>query len=202
MLKRSLILLISSLVFLSCGKQGEKLPFIGPKEVIDGDTIYYHAPDYKFTNQDSEGVTNDTYKGKVYAMNFFFSSCPLQCPMITSNLMTVHEELKGIPNFQMVSVTLDPEFDTEEKLTIYADGYEIDTRYWDFLRADENYTYRFMNDGMYQPGGKNPNEPGGIGHSANVVLVDQEGRLRSYYDGRKPEALQQLISDVKLLVND
>jgi len=147
MLKGYYLITIISLFAFSCSNEHRKVPFSGPSEVVNGDTVRYVIPSFEFENQDKEIVTNKSYEGKVYAMNFFFSSCPLQCPMVTSNLTAVHEEFKGNEKVMLVSVTLDPESDTPEKLKKYAvEGYEIDTEFWDFLRAGENYTFRFMNE--------------------------------------------------------
>ena len=201
MQKRFFLLLITSVLFISCSKTQREVPFKGPKEIVGDDTVYYHIPDFEFRNQDSVVITNDSYKGKVYAINFFFTSCPTQCPTITSNLLALHEEFKGNDQVKLVSVTLDPEFDTEEKLRIYAkEGFGIDTKYWDFLRADENYTFRIMNGGFFQSGAQGKDEQGDIGHSSNIVLIDQEGRLRIYYDALKKEDLEELSEDIKTLL--
>ena len=203
MRKEFFLLLISSVLIVSCSTNKREVPFSGPFNVVNGDTIRYVVPQFKFENQDKVSVNNDSYLGKVYAMNFFFSACPVQCPMVTNNLTVVHNEFKGNDQVMLVSVTLDPESDTPKRLKKYAvEGYGIDTKYWDFLRAGENYTFSFMNNSFFQPGAKDEKEQGGIGHSANVVLVDQEGRFRSWYDGREPDELEQLVTDIKTLLNE
>ena len=65
--------LLLTLFVASCGLPGsDKLPILGERDVVDGDTIYHTIPDFEFVNQDSQRVTNTTFENKVYIADFFF----------------------------------------------------------------------------------------------------------------------------------
>ena len=191
-------------VIVSCSQDNSRVPFKGPITIdSNGDTAFYEVPDYNFLDQDSILISKKSNLGKVCAINFFFTACPTQCPIITHNLNSiVHQEFQGNSNVISLSITLDPEYDTQGVLKRYASEYKIDTDYWKFLRADDLYTFKFMNKALYQPGAKDANEPGGIGHSANVVLVDRYGRMRDFYSGESIDELDKLVDDIYKLLKE
>ncbi|HRA74025.1 MAG TPA: SCO family protein, partial [Flavobacterium sp.] len=78
----------------------EKLTKIGP------------APKFELVNQDNIKINNETYKGKVYVLEFFFSTCPTICPKMNQSMLQIEKTFFGNPNFGIVSITIDPEHDT------------------------------------------------------------------------------------------
>lgn len=95
----NLIAIFSPLMLLlSCQEKEKRLPILGPKEVQASsgtgvpDTVYYTIPDFTFTNQDSQQVTPETFKGKIYVADFFFTSCPSICPIMKSQMLRVFEK--------------------------------------------------------------------------------------------------------------
>ena len=147
-------------------------------------------------------TTNKDLKGKIHVMAFFFTSCPGTCPVITGNLLALHQKFKDNENVHIVSVSIDPNNDTFARLKEYANGYGIDTKSWSFLRGDEAYTHDFMEQRLYQSVVKDKNVPGGFDHSSNVLLVDKEGRLRSFYEGTDKSQIDVLIKDVASLLEN
>jgi protein SCO1/2 len=180
----------------------EKIGFTGPYEIKNGDTIRFQIPDFEFYNQDSIPFNNKTLEGKVYAMSFFFTSCPGMCPKITGNLTALHEHFKDNKDVQIASISIDPNYDNCQKLKIYSKGFQVDNTRWNFLRNDEAYTHDFIQKKLYQSVVKDPNVPGGFDHSSKVLLVDQKGRLRKFYDGLKSEEIDQLIHDIELVLDE
>ena len=204
MLKKLLLIISSTLLFIACTKK-EPLGFSGPPQILekeDGttDTIPYAIPPFTFIDQDSSIVTNETLKGTNHVVFFFFATCPLQCPLITENLLThVYSEHKNTENFKIVSISLDPEYDNCQILKEYAASREIDTKKWLFLKGDEDATYELMNKGFFLAGGKNEKAAGGIDHSTRVALIDKNGYLRQWYKGENIPALKQLAKDINRL---
>lgn len=200
MLRISFVLISSLVLLVSCQQEQREIGFNGPIEVINQDTVPYVVPAFSFHNQDSVIFGSKELAGKLYAINFFFATCPLQCPMITNNLTAIHEEFKGNDQFQLVSVTLDPDYDHCKRLKQYAQGYGIETAYWSFLKGTEKQTFDLMQKGFYQAVVKDENIPGGIDHSARVILVDEKGRLRKWYNGLKPKELEEMRKDINYLL--
>ena len=79
----------------------------------------HEIPDFTFVNQDRKIVTNDNLKGNIYVANFFFTSCPTICPVMTKNMAYLQRELNQYNNIRFLSHTVDPTNDTPEKMQYY-----------------------------------------------------------------------------------
>src|SRR5690606_13296483 len=90
-------------------------------------------PEFSFTNQNGKTITNESYKGKVYVVEFFFSTCPSICPIMNRNMKKLQDAFYGNPNFGIASFTIDPKTDTPEVLKIYAENYGATHPNWHFL---------------------------------------------------------------------
>ena len=194
-----LIMSFSLVTFFACS-ESEPVGFTGPSEIVDGDTLRFKIPAFEFYNQDSVLTTNQAFEGKIYVMAFFFSSCPGVCPVITGNLTAVHQAFKDNEKVRLASISIDPTYDNCERLRTYAEGFDIDTKHWFFLKKDEAYTHDFMQKRLYQSVVKDPNAPGGFDHSSRVLLIDEQGRLRKFYEGTDKKEIKQLIEDIETLL--
>ncbi len=140
------------------------------------------VPEFAFINQDSLLITNHDYKGKVYVIDFFFTSCPTICPKMTSNLVYLQNELKGYDNFGVASFTINPKRDTPRILKKYTENYQITDPDWHLLTGDREDLYDLANAGFNIYAAENPEVPGGFEHNGYFALIDQEGYIRSRYD--------------------
>ncbi|MFZ1495482.1 MAG: SCO family protein, partial [Saprospiraceae bacterium] len=78
------------LMLIGCrSNQENKLPILGEKEVVNGDTVYHTIPDFSFINQDSQVITNKTFENQLYVVDFFFTSCPTICPKVTRQMLRI-----------------------------------------------------------------------------------------------------------------
>src|SRR5687767_3358850 len=91
------LICVLSFIIISCIKKEERLPIYGEREVKGSDTIYHTIASFKFVNQDSAFVTNETFKDKIYVTDFFFTSCRTICPIMKTQMLRVHEEIKNDP---------------------------------------------------------------------------------------------------------
>jgi protein SCO1 len=170
------------------------------------------VPDFSFTDQNGETITNRDYKGKVYIAEFFFTTCPSICPIMNRNMVTIQNEFYGNPNLGIASFTINPEFDTPEILKAYAESYKITNPDWHLLTGDKTEIYKLANTGFNLYVGEAPEVEGGFEHSGFFALIDQEGNIRSrydkngnpliYYDGLEAEGIQMLKEDIKLLLQN
>lgn len=170
------------------------------------------VPEFSFTNQNGETITNQDYKGKVYIAEFFFTTCPSICPIMNRNMVKIQNEFYGNPDMGIASFTINPEFDTPDILKAYAESYKITNPSWHLLTGDKTEIYELANTGFNLYVGEAAEVEGGFEHSGFFALIDQEGNIRSrydkngnpliYYDGLEAEGIQMLKEDIKLLLEN
>ena len=98
--------------------------------------VVKEVPRFSFTNQNGEKFSNNNFRDKVTILNFIFTSCTGPCPLMTSNMQKLYSNFKGTKEVQFVSVTVDPEVDTQERLKLEAEMIGVDNNQWQFLRSD------------------------------------------------------------------
>ncbi|WP_086477020.1 SCO family protein [Arenibacter amylolyticus] len=140
------------------------------------------VPEFAFVNQDSLMITNRDYDGKVYLVEFFFTSCPTICPIMNRNLVELQDEFKDFDNFGVASFTIDPENDTPEVLKTYAERYAVTNMDWHFLTGDMKDIYELANNGFNIFAAHMPDAPGGFEHAGLFALIDKNGYIRSRMD--------------------
>lgn len=140
------------------------------------------VPDFAFVNQDSLLITNNDYKGKVYVVEFFFTTCPTICPIMNQNLVEIQNEFKDFENFGVASFTINPEYDTPSVLKQYAEKYGVTNLNWHLMTGESKGIYDLANAGFNIFAKHSPDEPGGFEHSGMFALVDQQGFIRSRVD--------------------
>jgi|TARA_R110002033_G_scaffold23654_1_gene55913 protein SCO1/2 len=140
------------------------------------------VPPFAFMDQDSLLITNDDYKGKVYLVEFFFTTCPTICPIMNKNLIQIQNEFKDFENFGVASFTINPEYDTPGVLKEYAEDYGITNMDWHLLTGNLNDIYTLANTGFSIFAAEVPEAEGGFEHSGLFALVDKNGFIRSRVD--------------------
>lgn len=216
MLKHNLVLLAllsSVLVIWNCSSKKDdqkELPFLGFKQTeektVDGisvtDTIYHTIAPFSFIDQDGNSITNAQVKGKVYVADFFFTSCPTICPVMKSQMLRVYEKFKNHQDFQILSHSIDPTYDTQEVLKDYSVRLGIeDASTWHFLTGEQEKIFEIGQTSYLATAMEDKNEPGGFLHSGAFILIDQKGRIRGVYDGTKEDQVDRLIKDIPKLLN-
>lgn len=170
------------------------------------------VPSFELTNQDNKKISNKDYLGKVYVVEFFFSTCPTICPIMNKNMLGLQEKFYGNPNFGIASITINPEYDTPEVLKKHADELGVKNQNWHFLTGDKNYIHDLSKKGFNVYAGENNQAPGGFEHSGLFALVDKEGNIRCrndahgnpilYYDGIEDEGVKAISEDIKKLLEE
>ena len=155
---------------------GEPLSYLE----IDGEKK--KAPDFRFINQEGDTITNEDYKGKVYLVEFFFTTCPTICPIMNKNLLEIQDEFENRKDFGIASFTIDPTHDTPQVLAEYAEDYDITNPNWNLMTGDREKIYALANKGFGLYAGEDTDAAGGFAHQGMFALVDQEGYIRSRSD--------------------
>ena len=176
--------------------------------------VDYSIDDFSFINQDNDTITKDSLTGSIYVANFFFTSCPSICPIMTRNMSYLQDKLSVFPNIRFLSHTVDPVNDTPDKLKSYVNlmqqkNININLSNWDFVTGDKDKLYEsaanyFVNASV------DSLAPGGFLHSEYFILIDKQGRVRSgidkngnavgAYDGTNEVQMKDLINDINVLM--
>ena len=168
------------------------------------------APKFELTNQDNSKVSNDTYKGKVYVLEFFFTTCPSICPKMNLSMLEIEKTFFGNPNFGIVSITIDPNHDTPQVLKDHAKLLGVKSSNWNFLTGDKATIMDLSNKGFNLYAGENEKVSGGFEHSGLFALIDKDGNIRCrkdefgnpniYYDGLDKKGVRDIQEDIKILL--
>ncbi len=180
--------------------QNDKLLAIGP------------VPKFELINQDNKKISNFSYKGKVYVLEFFFTSCPTICPKMNQSMLAIENQFFGNPNFGIASISIDPETDSPKVLKNHLKLLGVKSSNWHFLTGDKNYIFNLANKGFNLYVGENSKANGGFEHSGLFALIDKNGIIRSrkdqygnpiiYYDGLDPKGVKEIQEDIKLLLKE
>lgn len=176
------------------------------------------VPSFSFENQNGVMITEKDYLGKVYVIEFFFTTCPTICPKMTYNLVQVQNAFKSFEEFGVASFTINPDHDTPEVLKSYAEEYGVTNPNWNLMTGNKEDIYNLANLGFNLFVDVENFE-----HSGNFALIDKNGYIRSrtdaygnpiiYYRGTvsekeqvndegEKEEISMLKEDIKKLLNE
>ena len=177
---------------------------------------YDKVPSFEFINQNGDTINNNTYKKKVFVVEFFFTTCPTICPLMNQKMLTIQEEFTDNPNFGIASISITPNTDTPKVLKEYTQSYGITHKNWHLLTGkSEETVYELSNKGFKLYTGINKDEAhGGFEHSGLFALVDKKGFIRSRRDSQGnpilyyraleetgfPDQIKELKEDIKILL--
>ena len=141
------------------------------------------VPRFQLTAQDSRPFGSNDLAGRVWLASFIFTRCQTNCAAITQCMTAIQSRTRNLePEFHLVSISVDPQFDSPERLAEYARVHRASPRMWTFLTG--------QTEGVRD-----------ISHGTQLVLVDREGRIRGYYDAEEAGAVDRIVRDAALLVN-
>jgi cytochrome oxidase Cu insertion factor (SCO1/SenC/PrrC family) len=164
--------------------------------------LYGKLPNASLIERSGRKVAFNDLRGQVWVADFIFTRCAGTCQLMTAQMASLQKSLRRAGNVKLVSISVDPEFDTPQQLSSFADRYQASGEQWLFLTGGEKQIQRLATEAFKLPmmEGSDPKEP--IIHSTRFVLVDGGGNIRGYYDGLDQEARQRLISDVGTLLRE
>lgn len=165
------------------------------------------VPAFAMNDQHGKVVTPESLRGHVFITDFFFLSCPTSCPKLTARMKQLHDRIaKKNLTVQLVSISVDPENDTSEKLALTAKELGTQDRIWTFLTGKSEDLENIVVKGfkIHVEDQRKKADPSGaniytIMHGDWFVLVDQQGRIRGYYDTDVEGKLDAVLDDAELL---
>ena len=161
---------------------------------------YGDVPPFALIDHQGRAVTRETFQGRVWIADFIFTSCAGQCPLMSEQLRALQRTFATEAGLRFVSFSVDPAHDTPEVLSAYALRYGADPR-WTLVTGTREALYRLCHDGFQLAIEEDPTstrEP--IIHSVRLVLIDQRGTIRGYYDATDAKATARLRQDVRQLL--
>lgn len=213
-----LVIVITSIIIgyfiLKPAPSEENLPVINPvdlnEEMVDPTMLrigYGHKiGPFSFQNQNNKEVTLEAVRGKVFVVEYFFTTCGTICPKMNAQMQRVQEKFRGNENFKILSFTVNPEVDTVEQMKRYADEHNADHSQWHFLTGTREKLYELARKSFFVLKPAEAQNLGDVGsdfiHTNNFVLVDKQLRIRGYYDGTNPKEVDKLMKDVGLLLKE
>ena len=171
------------------------------KWIKPNNTISVVQP-FSFTNQDGKQVTKADVDGKVYVVEYFFTTCKGICPKMNTNMKKVYEALKGENDFRILSHTSLPEVDSFQRLKWYADSLQVNTDKWMFLtgRKDSLYNMARVSYTIDDPVNNLKNIEDDFLHTQFWALVDREGKVKKVYDGLEDSEVDAMIRQAKRML--
>ncbi len=157
------------------------------------------VPAFQFIERSGDAFGQQDFRGKISVVDFFFTRCMGICPVMASKYQQLYAAFTNDPRVQLVSISVDPEYDTPMILTQYAREQGVTDNRWLFLNGKPSEVMQLCEQGFMLPADNLP-----MGHSAKFSLVDGQGRIRGYYDSSGDMALlithiQQLLRERKSL---
>lgn len=192
--------------------------------------VFGHVPDFDFVDQEGRPFTDEDLAGRVHLVGFIYTSCPDICPAITAQMRALQTELDRLgltDQVHLVSITVDPEYDTPERLAAYARTFSADTSSWHFLTGRPNHVRTVVEKGFlvgmervetdypvhaghhhghhHGSDGSAPEEAAApaadyrVEHGGKVALIDREGRIRAYHPGNLLDT-GEVLQEIRLLL--
>ena len=201
------ISLAAILMFYNVLTPEKKLPIYQPNmvkfQLVDS-TIqhikrFHKIDDFSLINQNNEVVSNETYDGKIYVADFFFTTCPGICPIMKENMITLQNEFINDDNILLLSHTVTPEIDSVSVLKKYSQEKGVLDSKWNMVTGDKKQIYNLARKSyLVAEDIESPIQYDMI-HTENFVLVDSKRRIRGFYDGTDNNVMDNLINDIKIL---
>jgi protein SCO1/2 len=165
--------------------------------------ISYVQP-FSFTNQDGKIVTKKDVAGKVYMVNYFFTTCKSICPRMNNEVKKIYQHFKTEKDFLILSHTSDPGTDSAAKLKQYADSIGVTTPNWIFLtgRKDSLYRQARLSYRIDDPNNNVKNIDDDFLHTQFLALVNKKGEVVKIYDGLRQTEINELIKDAEKLLKE
>ncbi|EID76392.1 SCO family protein [Imtechella halotolerans] len=194
-------------MFYSALKPEERLPVFQPAmvnfELVDSSMQHikkYHTiADFQLVNQNGKIITQKEYENKIYIADFFFTTCPTICPVMTKNMVAIQEVIKNDPDVMLLSHTVTPDIDSVAQLKKYAMEKGVIDSKWNLVTGDKKEIYQLARKSYLAVKEDGDGGPFDMIHTENFILVDKQKRIRGFYDGTDAEEMEKLIDDLRIL---
>jgi protein SCO1/2 len=192
--------LLGSALFLAACEKRDAVEMLQPPSTPAELQKYWPIPDFTLTERSGQPLHLSDLAGKVWVADFFYTTCPGPCPMLTGHLGEVQKALGASPDVRLVSVSVDPAKDTPDLLKAYAERFKAG-EHWFFCTGEKDVIYKLAREGFKLPIAEAA-EGAPIIHTTRLILVDKAGTVRGFYDGGADAGIQDLVRDIRRLLEE
>ena len=160
---------------------------------------YHTVADFSLVNQNGITITQEDYKDKIYVADFFFTTCPTICPIMTKNMALLQEQILDDDDVMLLSHSVTPVIDSVPQLKKYALEKGVIDRKWNLVTGDKKQIYKLARKSYMAVKDDGDGGPYDMIHTENFILVDKQRRIRGTYDGTNPEEIAELLQDLAIL---
>ncbi|NJB71727.1 protein SCO1/2 [Saonia flava] len=204
------LLVLSGIIvylFYNALQPKKTLPIYQPSmvnvELVDS-TLYhvkkYHTiANFSLTNQNGRTITQEDYKNKIYVADFFFTTCPTICPIMTKNMADLQKHIINDNDVLLLSHSVTPQIDSVAQLKKYALEKGVNDAKWNLVTGDKKQIYELARKSYLAVKTDGDGGPYDMIHTENFILVDKKRRIRGFYDGTKEEEIKKLLEDLEIL---
>lgn len=172
-------------------------------DLVDSTLFYvkkYHSiADFELINQNGDTVTHEQYAQKIYIADFFFTTCPTICPVMTANMVDIQKIIQDDDEVMLLSHSVTPEIDSVPQLKKYALEKGVIDAKWNLVTGSKKQIYELARKSYLAVLTDGDAGPYDMIHTENFILVDKERRIRGFYDGTSSEEIAKLLEDLKVL---
>jgi protein SCO1/2 len=195
------VVLLGAALFLGGCKKPEAIEMLQQPAASADLQKYWTLPEFALTERSGQTVRLADFAGKVWVADFFYTTCPGPCPMLTSRFSDVQKALGTEPDVRLVSISVDPEKDTTEVLKAYAERFKAG-EHWLFLTGKKDDISSLARDGFKLPLADATAEGAPIIHTTRLILVDKTGTVRGFYEGATESGVQEVVRDIRRLLEE
>ena len=163
---------------------------------------FHKIKSFEFLNQNGEKISEKSYDGFIYVADFFFTTCPSICPIMTNNMVKIQNFIKDKDKVKLLSFSVTPEIDSVPVLKEYSLKKGVDDKYWNLLTGDKQKIYSLARKSFLVVKENGEINSHDMIHTENFVLVDREKRIRGFYDGTDDKDMQVLKKDIEILLEE
>ncbi|MRI00881.1 SCO family protein [Kriegella sp. EG-1] len=160
---------------------------------------YHTIADFQLINQNGDTITQKDYEDKIYIADFFFTTCPTICPIMTKNMVSIQRKIQNDSTVKLLSHTVTPEIDSVAQLKKYALEKGVNDSVWNLVTGNKKQIYELARKSYLAVQTVGNGGPFDMIHTENFILVDKEKRIRGFYDGTKSEEIDKLMNDLEVL---
>ena len=155
--------------------------------------------DFSLTNQNGNNITNKDYENKIYVVDFFFTSCPSICPIMTNNMVKIQDEFISNDDIMLLSMSVTPDIDNVQVLKKYAIEKEVNDSKWNITTGSKKHIYELARKSYFAVVEQGDGGLQDFIHTPNFILIDTKKQIRGIYDGTDDDEISRLIKDIKIL---
>jgi protein SCO1/2 len=157
---------------------------------------FHRIADFKLKNQNNKWVTQNTFENKIYVANFFFTTCPSICPIMTENMSFIQNTFKNDSSVLLLSHSVTPKIDSVAQLKKYALEKGIIDEKWHLVTGPKKEIYDLARQSYLAVKTNVDGNLYDMIHTENFILIDLDRRIRGFYDGTVKEDMKEIQNDI------